>query len=64
MRLDQPGPGTAALFTLDFGESVMATISFYLYGDDAAATVVRERPLRRAWIEKRFPMPAGLSKSE
>lgn len=64
LRLDQPGPGTAALFTMDLGESVMAVLSFYLYGDQAAATVARERPLWQAWIQERFPMPTELSKSE
>ena len=64
LRLDQPGPGTAALFTMDLGESVMAVFSFYLYGDQAAANVARETPLWQAWIEEHFPMPAELSRSE
>ena len=64
LRLDQPGPGIAALFTMDLGESVMAAFSFYLYGDQAAATVARETPLWQAWIQERFPMPTELSKSE
>jgi uncharacterized protein YndB with AHSA1/START domain len=64
LRLDRPGPGTAALFTMDFGESVMATISFYLYGDQAAATVARETPVWQAWLQERFPTPTEPSKSE
>jgi uncharacterized protein YndB with AHSA1/START domain len=64
LRLDQPGPGTAALFTMDLGESVMAVFSFYLYGDQAAGTVASETPLWQAWIQERFPMPAEPSKSE
>ena len=64
LRLDQPGPGTAALFTINFGEPVMATFSFYLYGDQAAGTVARETPLWQAWIQERFPMPTEPSKSE
>jgi uncharacterized protein YndB with AHSA1/START domain len=64
LRLDQPGPGVAALFIMTFGDSVMAAFTFYLYGDQAAGTVVRETPLWQAWIEKRFPMPTELSKSE
>lgn len=59
LRLEQPGPGTAVLFTMDLGgPSVMATFSFYLYGDQAAATVARERPRWQAWIQERFPTPA------
>jgi hypothetical protein len=36
----------------------MATFSFYLYGDHAAASVARETPLWEAWIQERFPMPS------
>ena len=64
LRLDQPGPGTAALFTMDLGESVMAAFSFYLYGDQAAATVAREKPLWQAWIQERFPMPTEGAEQE
>jgi uncharacterized protein YndB with AHSA1/START domain len=58
LRLDQPAPGIAALFTMDFGGPVMAAFSFYLYGDQAAATVARETPRWTAWIQERFPAPA------
>ncbi|HEY4593502.1 MAG TPA: SRPBCC domain-containing protein, partial [Thermoanaerobaculia bacterium] len=64
LRLDQPGPGIAALFTMDLGESVMAVFSFFLYGDQAAGTVASETPLWQAWIQERFPMPAELSESK
>jgi uncharacterized protein YndB with AHSA1/START domain len=64
LRLDQPGPGIAALFTMDLGgESVLAAFSFYFYGDQAAANVARETPLWQAWIQEHFPM-VELSKSE
>jgi uncharacterized protein YndB with AHSA1/START domain len=64
LRLDQPGPGVAALFIMTFGDSVMAAFTFYLYGDQAAGTVARETPLWQAWIQGRFPMPSETSKSE
>jgi uncharacterized protein YndB with AHSA1/START domain len=64
LRLDQPGPGVAALFTMTYGGSVMAAFSFYLYGDQAAGTVARETPLWQAWIQESFPMPTEPSKSE
>jgi uncharacterized protein YndB with AHSA1/START domain len=64
VRLDKPGPGTAAPGTVSFGGSVMATFSFYLYGDQAAGTVARETPLWQAWIQKRFPMPTEPGKGE
>jgi uncharacterized protein YndB with AHSA1/START domain len=63
LRLDKPGPGTAALGTIEFGDTVMATLTFYLYGDHAAANVARETPLWQAWIQERFPMPAEASES-
>jgi hypothetical protein len=57
LRLDKPGPGTAALGAVNFGGSIMVTLSFYLYGDQAAGTVAHETPLWQAWIQERFPMP-------
>ncbi len=57
VRLDSPGPGVAALYTMKFGGSVFASLSFYLYGDQAAGTVGRETPLWQAWIQECFPAP-------
>src|SRR5262245_6788712 len=57
LRLDKPGPGTVGLGTMKYGGKVMATFTFYLYGDQAAGTVAREKPLWQAWIQKHFPMP-------
>ena len=59
LRLDQPGPGIAALFIMDLGETVLATLSFYLYGDQATALVARETPRWQAWMQERFPMPTA-----
>ena len=64
LRLDQPAPGLAALFTMDLGETVMAVFSFYLYGDRSAANVARERPRWQAWIQEHFPMPTEPSTSQ
>ena len=64
LRLDKPGPGVADLGAANAGGAVMVTISFYLYGDQAAGTVARETPLWQAWIQERFPMPSEPSKSE
>jgi uncharacterized protein YndB with AHSA1/START domain len=64
LRLDKPGPGTAALGAVNCGGPIMVTLSFYVYGDQAATTVARETPLWQAWIQERFPMPAETSKSE
>jgi len=61
LRLDQPGPGIAALGTFGFpgGGPTMVAMNFYLYGDQAAATVARETPLWQAWIQERFPHADG-----
>jgi hypothetical protein len=64
LRLDTPGPGTAALGAVNCGGPIMVTLSFYLYGDQAAGTVAREAPLWEAWIQERFPMPLETSRSK
>ena len=64
LRLDKPGPGAAALGAVNCGGPIMVTLSFYLYGDQAAGTVARETPLWQAWVQERFPMPSETSKSE
>src|SRR4051794_28364148 len=52
LRMDQPGPGVAALGVVNFGGQTMVTLSFYLYGDQAAETVARETPRWEAWIQE------------
>jgi uncharacterized protein YndB with AHSA1/START domain len=64
LRLDKPGPGVAAPGAVTFGGGAMVTLSFYLYGDQAAGAVARETPHWQAWIQERFPMPPETSKSE
>jgi hypothetical protein len=64
LRLDKPGPGTAALGAVNFGGQSMVTLSFYLYGDQASGTAARETALWEAWIQARFPTPSETSKSE
>lgn len=59
LRLDTPGPGIAALGTISFGDTVMVSLTFYCYGDQAADIEARETPLWQAWLQERFPMPAS-----
>ena len=49
---------------MKLGGTVMAALSFYLYGDQAAETVARETPRWQAWTKERFPMPQEPNKSE
>ena len=48
LRLDMPGPGAAALGAVNCGGPIMVTLSFYLYGDQAAGTVARESGFKNA----------------
>jgi hypothetical protein len=52
---DSTAPGTAAFGAVNFSGQTMVTLSFYMYGDQAAATVARETPIWQAWIDERFP---------
>jgi uncharacterized protein YndB with AHSA1/START domain len=63
-RLDKPGPGTAVLFIMTMPGSVLAMFTVYFYGDQAAATAAREKPLWQAWMQKLFPTPTAPGKSE
>jgi uncharacterized protein YndB with AHSA1/START domain len=62
LRLDQPGPGVAALGAYNLGGQSMVAMNIYSYGDQAAETSARETPLWHAWMQHRFPMPTELSK--
>jgi uncharacterized protein YndB with AHSA1/START domain len=64
LRLDTPGPGIAALGTIEFGDTVMASLTVYLYGDDAPAIVARETPVWQAWMQECFAMPTEMSRSD
>lgn len=58
VRLDTPGPGTAALGTIEFGDAVFATVTCYMYGAQADDHVARETSVWQAWMQERLPMPA------
>jgi len=64
LRLDQPGPGVAALGAFNFGGQSMVALSFYHYGDQAAETAARETPLWEAWIQEHVATPSEPVKSE
>ena len=42
----------------------MVTLTFYMYGDQAAENVARETPWWQSWMLERFTMPTELSKCE
>jgi len=64
LRIDTPGPGIAALGAVNFGGQSMVALNFYLYGDQAPATVARETPVWEAWFQDHFSTPVEASKTE
>lgn len=61
LRLDEPTPGIADLLALPMGGQVYVAIRFYVYGDQAAATVARDEPLWRTWMHAHFPSAGDAS---
>ena len=57
LRVDTPGPGIAALYLIEFGDTIMAALTLYLYGESATGIVARETPVWQAWMQEHFPMP-------
>jgi uncharacterized protein YndB with AHSA1/START domain len=50
LRLDEPGPGVLALNACEMGGKIMLAMSFYWYGDGAAAVAAREEPRWQTWL--------------
>ena len=59
VQTETPGPGLAHFFPLPMAGQVFLTGRFYLYGEDAAATVARAQPLWEKWIGERFAAVGG-----
>jgi hypothetical protein len=55
LRLDTPGPGVASLGVVDYGGAVMAILSFYHYGRQAAAVAAQVEPSWQGWVNQHFP---------
>lgn len=65
LRIDRPAPGIVALGVAGMpGGPSMVGVNLYLYGDEAAATLKREKPVWEAWLQERFPVPADSSDGE
>ncbi len=64
LRLDQPGPGVAAVGAFAYpGGQTFVAVNFYLYGDPDAGTVAQVTSRWQAWMQERFPMPSEPSRS-
>ncbi|MEO8593712.1 MAG: SRPBCC domain-containing protein [Candidatus Solibacter sp.] len=55
LRLDLPAPGAVFAGSCPAGEVDFISVSFYLYGDSAAAMVARDEGAWTAWMAKLFP---------
>ena len=55
LRVDLPAPGTVFATACPAGEKAYVTVSFYLYGDTAAAVVARDQSAWTAWMTNLFP---------
>ena len=51
-------PGLAILNTCGMGEQAMASITFYLYGEQGAAAAASGEPRWQAWMKQQFPSAA------
>ena len=50
-----PAPGVCHLSAMSMGEQTYLSIRFYLFGDSAAAAVVKAEPEWGRWFAERFP---------
>ena len=55
LRVDLPAPGAVFATSCPYGEKAYVTVSFYLYGDTAAAVVARDQSAWTAWMTNLFP---------
>ena len=55
LRVDLPAPGAVFATAVPAGEKAFVTVSFYLYGDTAAAVVARDQSAWTAWMKNLFP---------
>jgi hypothetical protein len=55
LRIDLPAPGAVFATSCPAGEKAFVTVSFYFYGDAAAAVVARDQSAWTAWMTNLFP---------
>ena len=59
LRLNEPGPGIALIGVHPYGGKTLASISLFLYGEEAPALAARLEPQWRDWMAKTFPAEPG-----
>ncbi|MEO8368493.1 MAG: SRPBCC domain-containing protein [Candidatus Solibacter sp.] len=55
LRTETPGPGAVLLNVCPAGDKEFVSVSFYLYGDTAPATVARDESAWQAFMSSLFP---------
>jgi hypothetical protein len=55
LRVDLPAPGAVFATAVPAGKKAWVTVSFYFYGDTAAAVVARDQSAWTAWMTNLFP---------
>jgi uncharacterized protein YndB with AHSA1/START domain len=55
LRVDLPAPGAVFATAFPAGKKAFVTVSFYFYGDTAAAVVARDQSAWTAWMTNLFP---------
>jgi uncharacterized protein YndB with AHSA1/START domain len=55
LRVDLPAPGAVFATVVPAGEKAFVSVSFYFYGDTAAAIVARDQSAWTAWLTNLFP---------
>lgn len=56
LLIGAPGPGLCQFFAVPMGEQTYLSIRFFLFGDNALATVAKVEPEWGRWFADRFPM--------
>jgi len=56
LLISEPGPGICQFFAVPMGGQTYLSIRFFLFGDNAAATVAKVEPEWSRWFSERFPM--------
>ncbi len=59
LRLKQPVPGFAHIFTMPLGGPTMVSVRFHLFGTHAAEFVEKYEEAWQAWLDQKFPAPDG-----
>jgi uncharacterized protein YndB with AHSA1/START domain len=55
LRIDEPAPGTAFVFTFSYEDRAYTKLQAYLFGPGAPAIAARDEPIWQAWMTEHFP---------